>query len=134
MYPRWEHLRNVKGTCPICGKPAHVGISMRTSKPFWLHDKYDVHGYYHDHANQGLAPIELDEFDRLLDEAEAQGIDTSASAGGGYASSKRVLCVETGREFCSIQSAADSVKRSRVSLSTAIKRNGTCAGLHWEMI
>lgn len=29
MYPNWEHWRDLKGTCTVCGKPSHVGASMR---------------------------------------------------------------------------------------------------------
>lgn len=54
MYPRWTHWRDLKGTCPICGEPAHVGTSKRTGRHFWLHDKYDMYEYYNGHGIHGL--------------------------------------------------------------------------------
>lgn len=134
MYPRWAHLRDLKGACPVCGKPAHVGMSERTGRAFWLHDKYDMRQYYHDHGIHELAEIEWDEFDKLVRDARERGIDPKATMGGAGAVSRRVRCVETGKEYRSIQAAADAVKRNRVSLSDALKRNGTCAGYHWVFI
>lgn len=54
MYPRWTHWRDLKGICPICGEPAHVGTSKRTGRHFWLHDKYDMYEYYNGHGIHGL--------------------------------------------------------------------------------
>lgn len=54
MYPNWEHWRDLKGTCPVCGKPSHVGASMRTGRYYWLHDKYDMYEYYNGHGIHGL--------------------------------------------------------------------------------
>ena len=48
---RW---RDLKGICPICGEPAHVGTSKRTGRHFWLHDKYDMYEYYNGHGIHGL--------------------------------------------------------------------------------
>lgn len=49
MHPNWEHWRDLKGTCPVCGKPSHVGASMRTGRYYWLHDDYDIREYYREH-------------------------------------------------------------------------------------
>ena len=54
MYTRWTHWRDLKGICPICGEPAHVGTSKRTGRHFWLHDKYDMYEYYNGHGIHGL--------------------------------------------------------------------------------
>lgn len=132
MYQRWAHLRDLKGACPVCGEPAHVGMSERTGRLFWLHDKFEMSDYYERHAAQQLVEISRDEFEELLREAREKGLDTQATRGGAEAVSKRVRCVETGVEYRSVQAAADAVSRSRASLSAATKRGGTCAGFHWE--
>lgn len=134
MHARWEHFYDLKGPCPVCGKPAHVGASMRTGRLFWLEDEYDVRGHHRSHSVHGLAEVEWEEFKRLADEAREKGIEPRATVGGGKAVSRRVRCVETGVEYQSIQAAADTAKRSRTSLSCAIKRGGTCAGYHWELV
>lgn len=60
MYPNWEHWRDLKGTCPVCGKPSHVGVSMRTGRYYWLHDDYDIREYYREHGkHSSLASMEL---------------------------------------------------------------------------
>ncbi len=78
--------------------------------------------------------IEWDELKGLFGEAEARGNEPRATCGGGEAVSKRVRCVETGAVYRSVQGAADAVSRSRASLSAAVKRGGTCAGFHWELV
>lgn len=133
MYPRWTHWHDLKGTCPVCGKPAHVGTSEKTGRHFWLHDEYDMREHYRDHGTHGLVEVKQEEFKRMLHEARDRGINPRATRDGGEAVSKRVRCVETGREYPSIQAAADASGRSRASLSCAIRRGGTCAGLHWEL-
>lgn len=134
MYPRWTHWRDLKGICPICGEPAHVGTSKRTGRHFWLHDKYDMYEYYNGHGIHGLAKIEQGEFFKLLREAEKRGIEVRVTRGGTEAVSKRVKCIETDEEYPSIQAAADAVGRNRASLSAAINRHGTCGGLHWGLV
>lgn len=79
MYPNWEHWRDLKGTCPVCGKPSHVGASMRTGRYYWLHDDYDIREYYREHGIHGLAKIERDEFFELFDEAKTRGIETGTA-------------------------------------------------------
>lgn len=79
MYPNWEHWRDLKGICPICGQPAHVGTSKRTGRHFWLHDKYDMDEYYNGHGIHGLAEVERDEFFKLFDEAKTHGIETDTA-------------------------------------------------------
>lgn len=37
----WEHCYDLSGACPICGRAAHIGASLRTGKMFWLHDNLD---------------------------------------------------------------------------------------------
>ena len=129
MYPNWEHWRDLKGTCPVCGKPSHVGVSMRTGRYYWLHDDYDVREYYREHGkHSSLAEISFDVFQEMTHCAREHGIEPVATIGGAEAVSKRVRCIETGKEYRSIQDAADDVQRSRASLSSAIKRSGTCAG------
>lgn len=64
MYPNWEHWRDLKGTCSVCGKPSHVGASMRTGRYYWLHDDYDIREYYREHGkHSSLAEISFDVFD-----------------------------------------------------------------------
>lgn len=129
MYPNWEHWRDLKGTCPVCGKPSHVGASMRTGRYYWLHDDYDIREYYREHGkHSSLAEISFDVFQEMTRCAREHGIEPVATIGGAEAASKRVRCIETGKEYRSIQDAADDVQRSRASLSSAIKRSGTCAG------
>lgn len=134
MYPNWEHWRDLKGTCPVCGKPSHVGASMRTGRYYWLHDDYDIREYYREHGkHSSLAEISFDVFQEMIRCAREHGIEPVATIGGAEAVSKRVRCIETGKEYRSIQDAADDVQRSRASLSSAIKRSGTCAGRRrWE--
>ena len=134
MYPRWAHWRDLKGECPVCGGSVHVGSSDRTGRFFWLHDEFSVVDYYRAHDIHDLVEVEWDEFKALLHEARVRGLEPRATRGGGEAVSKRVRCVETGAEYRSIQAAADAVSRQRARLSAAIKRGGTCAGLHWELV
>lgn len=135
MYPNWEHWRDLKGTCPVCGKPSHVGASMRTGRYYWLHDDYDIREYYREHGkHSSLAEISFDVFQEMTRCAREHGIEPVATIGGAEAVSKRVRCIETGKEYRSIQDAADDVQRSRASLSSAIKRSGTCAGCHWALV
>lgn len=135
MYPNWEHWRDLKGTCPVCGKPSHVGASMRTGRYYWLHDDYDIREYYREHGkHSSLAEISFDVFQEMIRCAREHGIEPVATIGGAEAVSKRVRCIETWKEYRSIQDAADDVQRSRASLSSAIKRSGTCAGCHWALV
>ena len=135
MYPNWEHWRDLKGTCPVCGKPSHVGASMRTGRYYWLHDDYDIREYYREHGkHSSLAEISFDVFQEMIRCAREHGIEPVATIGGTEAVSKRVRCIEIGKEYRSIQDAADDVQRSRASLSSAIKRSGTCAGCHWALV
>ena len=135
MYPNWEHWRDLKGACPVCGKPSHVGASMRTGRYYWLHDAYDIREYYREHGkHSSLAEISFDVFQEMTRCAREHGIEPVATIGGAEAVSKRVRCIETGKEYRSIQDAADDVQRSRASLSSAIKRSGTCAGCHWALV
>lgn len=134
MYSQWMHWRDLKGVCPICGEPAHVGTSKRTGKHFWLHDKYDMDEYYNGHGIHGLAKIEQGEFFKLYREAEKRGIEVRATRGGAEAVNKRVKCIETNEEYPSIQAAADAVGRNRASLSAAVNRHGTCGGFHWGFV
>lgn len=116
MYPNWEHWRDLKGTCPVCGKPSHVGVSMRTGRYYWLHDDYDVREYYREHGkHSSLAEISFDVFQEMTHCAREHGIEPVATIGGAEAVSKRVRCIETGMEYRSIQDAADDVQRSRAS-------------------
>lgn len=57
MYPNWEHWRDLKGTCPVCGKPSHVGVSMRTGRYYWLHDDYDIREYYREHGKHSSLAV-----------------------------------------------------------------------------
>ena len=135
MHPNWEHWRDLKGTCPVCGKPSHVGASMRTGRYYWLHDDYDIREYYREHGkHSSFAEISFDVFQEMTRCAREHGIEPVATIGGAEAASKRVRCIETGKEYRSIQDAADDVQRSRASLSSAIKRSGTCAGCHWALV
>ena len=115
-------------------KASHVGVSMRTGRYYWLHDDYDIREYYREHGkHSSLAEISFDVFQEMTRCAREHGIEPVATIGGAEAVSKRVRCIETGKEYRSIQDAADDVQRSRASLSSAIKRSGTCAGCHWHL-
>ena len=117
MYPNWEHWRDLKGTCPVCGKPSHVGASMRTGRYYWLHDDYDIREYYREHGkHSSLAEISFDVFQEMTRCAREHGIEPVATIGGAEAVSKHVRCIETGKKYRSIQDAADDVQRSRASL------------------
>lgn len=75
MYPNWEHWRDLKGTCPVCGKPSHVGASMRTGRYYWLHDDYDIREYYREHGkHSSLAEISFDVFQEMTRCAREHGI------------------------------------------------------------
>lgn len=103
MYPNWEHWRDLKGTCPVCGKPSHVGASMRTGRYYWLHDDYDIREYYREHGkHSSLAEISFDVFQEMIRCAREHGIEPVATIGGTEAVSKRVRCIETGKEYRSI--------------------------------
>lgn len=100
MYPNWEHWRDLKGTCPVCGKPSHVGASMRTGRYYWLHDDYDIREYYREHGkHSSLAEISFDVFQEMTRCAREHGIEPVATIGGAEAASKRVRCIETGKEY-----------------------------------
>lgn len=102
---------------------------------YWLHDDYDIREYYREHGkHSSLAEISFDVFQEMIRCAREHGIEPVATIGGTEAVSKRVRCIETGKEYRSIQDAADDVQRSRASLSSAIKRSGTCAGCHWALV
>lgn len=99
MHPNWEHWRDLKGTCPVCGKPSHVGASMRTGRYYWLHDDYDIREYYREHGkHSSLAEISFDVFQEMTRCAREHGIEPVATIGGAEAASKRVRCIETGKE------------------------------------
>lgn len=116
-------------------KGRRVGVSMRTGRYYWLHDDYDIREYYREHGkHSSLAEISFDVFQEMTRCAREHGIEPVATIGGAEAVSKRVRCIETGKEYRSIQDAADDVQRSRASLSSAIKRSGTCAGCHWALV
>lgn len=94
MYPNWEHWRDLKGTCPVCGKPSHVGASMRTGRYYWLHDDYDIREYYREHGkHSSLAEISFDVFQEMTRCAREHGIEPVATIGGAEAVSKRVRCI-----------------------------------------
>lgn len=107
----------------------------RYTTVYWLHDDYDIREYYREHGkHSSLAEISFDVFQEMIRCAREHGIEPMATIGGAEAVSKRVRCIETGKEYRSIQDAADDVQRSRASLSSAIKRSGTCAGCHWALV
>ncbi len=47
---------------------------------------------------------------------------------------KKVICVETGEVFESLTKAEKFAKASRSAIAQAIKRNGSCKGLHWRYV
>lgn len=134
MKPSWMHWDALKGKCPICGAPAHVGQSIRTLKLYWLHDQYPgMDEFYETHGIWELDEIPRDEFKRLREEAKARGEHPEPVIRQG-GRRKQVRCVETGTIYKSIQDAADAVGVARPSLSTAIKRGGRSGGYHWELL
>lgn len=39
MHPNWEHWRDLKGTCPVCGKPLRrmpLGTCIGADNPDWF--------------------------------------------------------------------------------------------------
>lgn len=62
----WKHCYDLSGVCPICGRAAHVGASLRTGKTFWLHDNPNDRKSAA-HAFQTLAHISDEEYESLLD-------------------------------------------------------------------
>lgn len=126
IYPKWIHFRGLRGNCPVCGAPAHVGKSIRNKQCYWLHDDFLEYSF-HDNL-QKITDAEMDE---MLNEARMMGIDPKAPIGRSC-NRKPVICVETGTQYPTIAAAASDIGRSSASLSTAIKRKGTCGGFHWE--
>lgn len=131
MVRKWVHFRDVGGSCPICGQPVHVGLSMSTGEFFWVHDK--VSDYYSIHIKHEiemdgdvcrLAPIEFKEGMELV-----RGHKASAAR-----RSRHVKCVETGEVFPSIKSAADSVGVKGPTISQALKKGCRAGGMHWEYV
>ena len=47
---------------------------------------------------------------------------------------KRVVCVELNQTFNSVKSAAQFVDRKPCTITSAIKKNTTCAGYHWKYL
>lgn len=45
----------------------------------------------------------------------------------------KVVCVETGKEFCSMKEAAKEMGAKYTSLSCAVYRGTRCAGYHWKV-
>ena len=73
-WENWVHWRELRGACPICGEPAHVGMSERNGKFFWLHDDCPgVPEFYRTHGVWKLEEIPFEEFKRLCEEAKALG-------------------------------------------------------------
>ena len=98
MYPNWEHWRDLKGTCPVCGKPSHVGASMRTGRYYWLHDDYDIREYYREHGkHSSLAEISFDVFQEMIRCAREHGIEPVATIGG-CRSGKQARAMHRNRE------------------------------------
>lgn len=134
MYPNWEHWRDLKGTCPVCGKPSHVGASMRTGRYYWLHDDYDIREYYREHGkHSSLAEISFDVFQEMIRCAREHGIEPVATIGGAEAVSKRVRCIETGKEYRMMEDAVklgkgDYVHRFSMELISSSQAMGTRGG------
>lgn len=131
----WLHYDELKGTCPFCGNPSHVGRESRTGRYFWIHDHFiDWDEYVAFHTRNGKtsrAEISKDEAGRIFRLAEGQGLDLTPREGKGP---KPVVCVETGRRYSSIAAAARGVGRSNAVIPAAIRRGGTCAGYHWKYV
>lgn len=121
MYPNWEHWRDLKGTCPVCGKPSHVGASMRTGRYYWLHDDYDIREYYREHGkHSSLAEISFDVFQEMTRCAREHGIEPVATIGGAEAVSKRVRCIETGKQSVPFVRHKEKRNMRRMPLGTCI--------------
>lgn len=62
---KWAHCYDLSGTCPICGRAAHVGCSQLTRQMFWLHDNPSDRNLPA-HASQTLAHISDEEYESLV--------------------------------------------------------------------
>lgn len=132
FHQNWIHYRGIKGTCHVCGQETHAGMSLKTGEYYWLHDGYKgIPDFYRSHGFKNLERLDEDEFEKLMTEAKAKGVDPMPRPERGV--SKPVRCVETGMVFASIQDAADHIGVQRASLSAAIKRGGTSGGYHWKL-
>lgn len=47
---------------------------------------------------------------------------------------KKVMCLETGEVFTTVKEAEEFINVSRSAITQAIKRNGSCKGLHWRYV
>lgn len=122
----WLHAREIGRTCPECGERLHLVKSKDTGRYSWLHDLTNV-SICHIETG-GTIPIDEDEVTTIMREAEERGVPVHFTTGR----KKRVRCVETGETFDSIADAARRTGCLKPSLSSALKRGGTCAKCHWE--
>ena len=76
FHQNWVHYRGIKGTCHVCGQETHAGMSLRTGEYYWLHDGYrGMPDFYRSHGFKNLEKLDEEEFEKLMAEAEAKGID-----------------------------------------------------------
>lgn len=122
MQQRWIHYRTACAPCPVCGKPAHVGLSLRGGGFWWLHDSASDWLDCRLEGDSDALAIPLNEAKLLIDGHHPSGSSNS----------KRVRCVETGEEFSSIKRAADSAGVKGPTVSQALKLGCAAGGYHWE--
>ena len=123
MRQSWLHYKTARSKCPACGRPVHVGMSLRGRGFWWLHD--DPADWQKCVSAQldvdGCAPLHIDD-----------GAALEIIKGHHPNNEKRVRCVEAGKEFSSIKRAADLVGVKPPTLSQALKRGCMAGGHHWE--
>lgn len=61
--------------------------------------------------------------------------DVSGKNNPNYGKGKKVMCVETGEVFLTLNEAGKFINiKCPTNISRAIKRNGSCKGLHWKYV
>ena len=126
MRQSWLHYKTARSKCPACGRPVHVGMSLRGRGFWWLHDNPT------DWRECVSAQPGADGRASLhIDDGAAHEIIKGHHPSGPN-NEKRVRCVEAGKEFSSIKRAADLVGVKPPTLSQALKRGCMAGGHHWE--
>ena len=61
--------------------------------------------------------------------------DVSGKNNPNYGKGKKVMCVETGEVFLTLNEAGKFINiKYPTNISRAIKRNGKCGGYHWKYV
>lgn len=132
----WDRARYITDSCPRCGKP--VFLAYRKSGRFyaWLHQDRSLG------SACGITRVEPDCAKQLILAAipeQHKKKSTRVSNRKANAASeivvegKKVICVETGEIFQSINKAASSIGRDAKGIRSCCTGSAqTCGGLHWR--